>query len=400
MSEFAIIEKYFAQPFARDEHVNQPHTQSNCTQQSDGVILGIGDDAAIISAQGMSGNEWVVCVDTLVEGVHFLPSCAPEDVAYKALAVNLSDFAAMGAEPKWMTLALTLPEANHPWLARFSSSLRETAHQYGVTLVGGDTTRGPLTVSIQLMGTKSSISSGMPRTAAKPGQLIGVSGVLGGAALGLGIATGRIDVDDPEALLKLNRPEPRIALGQRIAPYASACIDISDGLGGDLMQLCQSSNVTAHIESDQIPIYQGLLHPYGNALDDCSSAVDDSGWDLALSQAVSFGDDYELLFTIDPEQWVRLQSELPVSERQTEIKTTPLNANENSGDFASNRAWSDPEVRIIGTVGPALDKSGIGKQKDTAYLSHHALIFWSKAGKPYRLMNREQQGYEHFKESK
>lgn len=294
MSEFDIIRDYFG--------TQRAHSPS--------VLLGIGDDAAVIAPfhafptdSDVHTTQLVVCVDTLISGTHFPADTSPEDIAYKSLAVNLSDLAAMGAVPKWITLAITLPEFDPVWLQRFSKSLFTLSKQYDVELIGGDTTRGPLSVTIQLMGLGR--QPVMTRSGARPGDWLCVTGDLGGASLGLELMQANEQrmndenqfaaltaQDRSEALLRLNRPEPRVHVGQLIAPYASACIDISDGLLGDCRHLCQASKGIAEIEMSNLPIFAPLIKKVSA--------------DIARERAMTFGDDYELLFTVPPHQLAAL----------------------------------------------------------------------------------------------
>ena len=218
-SEFDIIELYFSQ---------QTSTNSS-------VLLGIGDDAAITSIP--SGMEQVIAIDTLVEGVHFDKDTPAENIAYKALAVNLSDLAAMGATPAWFTLALTLPEVSESWLDSFSKGLFELANKYNMPLVGGDTTRGPFTISIQVAGFVPK-GKALLRCNAKVGDHIFVTGNIGDGCAGLAVQkSGVNDSDDDYLLNRLQKPSPRIAFGQSLVGIANACIDISDGLLADINHL-------------------------------------------------------------------------------------------------------------------------------------------------------------------
>ncbi len=269
LNEFDIIKQYF--------------TQTKNTHPE--IILGIGDDAAV----WQQGNATLVAsVDTLIEGKHFLSVCRPEDIAYKALAVNLSDFAAMGATPRWFTLALTLPIAHSDWLEKFSHSLFALAKQYDVVLIGGDTTQGALSITIQLMGTIDKDKM-LLRNQAKPGDEIYVSGTLGDAGLALRVLQKKITLPESVALLvlpKLNRPEAQIPLGLALGGVAHAAIDISDGLAQDLGHILQASNVGADIYLDQLPLSESLTQAL--------SRVD------AENLALTAGDDYQLCFTLAP----------------------------------------------------------------------------------------------------
>ena len=273
MNEFEIIEHYFKQVFS----------------DKDGdVVLGIGDDAAIIHVP--EDAELLISTDTLVSGVHFPIETSPEDIAYKSLAVNLSDMAAMGAEPKWVTLSLTVPENNDAWFKAFSKSFNQLAAEHSLVLIGGDLTKGPLSITVQIQGLtpKTTFKSGsaLRRQGAQAGDLIYVTGKLGGAAFALQSMlnkTGKYKNPDKEDLLRLNRPQPRIKTGIALRGLATSCIDISDGLYADLVHILKASKVGAEIELDKIPYANSLLN------------IDK---DLAIELALTGGDDYELCFTL------------------------------------------------------------------------------------------------------
>ncbi|MFT5520755.1 MAG: thiamine-monophosphate kinase, partial [Enterobacterales bacterium] len=244
ITEFNLIEKYFYQK----------------KEQRKDVVLGIGDDCALLNVP--PGQQLAVTVDTMVENVHFLPSLSPEDLAWKVITVNLSDLAAMGAEPAWLTLALTLPEANETWLEAFSDSFFECVDYYGIQLVGGDTTSGPLAITIQAMGF-TPLDSALKRSNAKPGDLICVTGNLGDAGLGLAISLGNHQAKSPEhkktLIERFNRPTPRVAEGIALRNLASAAIDLSDGLAGDLLHILKESSVGAVVELDFLPLSDALI---------------------------------------------------------------------------------------------------------------------------------------------
>lgn len=246
------------------------------------VSLSVGDDAAIV--QISPHEELIISVDTLVNGVHFPVETPAHAVGYKALAVNLSDLAAMGATPRWFTLALTLPEVNPVWLEGFARGLRELATQHTIFLIGGDTTRGPLSITIQVMGTAPK-NQALLRQGAQFGDLIAVSGHLGDAAAGLAVAQQRLSLADEDAdycLQHLNYPSPRIELGLWLRNHATSCMDISDGLVADLKHLLSRSQVGAKLYHQQIPL---------------SRALQKLSLSTALGFALTGGDDYELLFT-------------------------------------------------------------------------------------------------------
>lgn len=271
LSEFDLIKRYFSQGGAFNQH--RPD-----------VELGIGDDAAIVNIP--AGQSLVMSLDTLVSGVHFPKDTPAEDIAYKALAVNLSDMAAMAAEPTWLLLGLTLPKADEVWLEGFSRGLSQLSNQYGLALIGGDTTHGPLTVSVQVNGLVPQ-GQALRRSGARPGDSIYVSGQLGDAGLGLKLALGQLDVNLPVPqrqyfLQRLNRPMPRLELGLALRGLATAAIDVSDGLLADLGHILKASDVGAMINIEQLPVaveQRALSGPW---------------WQLPLTA----GDDYELCFTL------------------------------------------------------------------------------------------------------
>lgn len=242
-------------------------------------VIGIGDDAAVVEVP--PGKQLVVTTDTLVEGTHFLPETAPGDLAHKALAVNLSDLAAMGAEPAWFFLGLTLPSGDSDWVHQFSSGLQPLARASGVLLAGGDTTSGPLSVTITALGLVEE-GAALTRSGAQPGNLIVVSGQLGDAALALEIQrSGGLPVDSVH--VALDRPEPRLAVGAGLVGLATSCIDISDGFVADLSHILRASEVGAEVDLGRLPHSAAL-----------SSLTESRRWELQLNG----GDDYELCFTI------------------------------------------------------------------------------------------------------
>ncbi|RMG27484.1 MAG: thiamine-phosphate kinase [Gammaproteobacteria bacterium] len=255
------------------------------------VVLGIGDDAACLVPP--AGRELVAATDTLVAGIHFPPDLDPGDVGYRALAVNLSDLAAMGAEPAWMTLALTLPEADLGWLTGFAAGLRAAARGAGVALVGGDTTRGPLTVTIQVLGTVPA-GTVVRRAGARPGEGIYVSGTLGDAAMGLACLRHGLEAGPAGDFCRRRfaRPEPRLALGQALRGRASAMIDVSDGLLADLGHLLAASGVGATLARERVPVSEAFRA--------CLSRLPPQVQPEARTYPLSGGDDYELCFTLPP----------------------------------------------------------------------------------------------------
>jgi thiamine-monophosphate kinase len=269
MTEFDIIRRFFSAP---------------SVQRRD-VILGIGDDAAILHPP--AGQELALTTDTLVEGRHFPPGTEPESLGHKALAANLSDLAAMGAEPAWFLLSLTLPQADESWLTAFARGLHTLAGRFQIQLVGGNTTRGPLSISITACGFVP-IGQALTRRGARPGDRVYVTGTLGDAALALWIENGRQPLfmaEHERVTARLNRPEPRIAAGIALRGFATAAIDISEGLAADLGHVLEASGVGARVTLAGLPLsatYREL------------QARRDIGWEPALAG----GDDYELCFTV------------------------------------------------------------------------------------------------------
>lgn len=268
MGEFELIDRFFATLGA---------------SRAD-TVAGVGDDAALTAVP--SGHQLVSCVDTLVDGRHFPVGSDAEDIGWRALAVNLSDLASMGATPAWALLALTLPTLDEEWLDGFARGLGKLARATGVALVGGDTTRGPLTVSVTALGTVAA-GTALRRGGAKPGDLVYVTGWPGDAAAGLALIEGRLrgqGANRGALELKFRRPEPRLAFGQSLRGVASACIDVSDGLAQDLGRLAAASGVGAVIRARELPLSRALYALAGEA--------------SARQYALAGGDDYELLFTV------------------------------------------------------------------------------------------------------
>ena len=241
------------------------------------VVLGIGDDAALLTPP--PGRQLVVTADTLNDGVHFPRGTSPADVGWKALAVNLSDLASMGAEPAWCTLSLSLPQSDPAWIEGFLDGFLDLAEQHGIALVGGDTTRGPLSIAVTAMGLVEP-GRALRRDGARVGDEVWVTGTLGDAAGGLAL----LDREAVPALrARLDRPTPRVAAGRALAGIATACVDVSDGLLADLGHVCARSHVAARIDVDALPASAALLEAIGEA-------------DRIALQAGG-GDDYELCFT-------------------------------------------------------------------------------------------------------
>jgi thiamine-monophosphate kinase len=277
LTEFDIIQRYFTRKTTPDP----------------ALILGIGDDAAILHVP--EGMELAVSMDTLVEGVHFPAATHPADIGYKALAVSLSDMAAMGAEPRWAMLALTLPVSDEPWLESFSKGFFNLAERYGVQLIGGDTTRGPLAITVQIHGLVPA-GTALRRSAARSGNLIYVTGEVGDAGLALLLLQEKISLSAEQAacvMTRLNRPEPRVKEGLALRGIAHAAIDLSDGLVADLGHILKASEVGATLYMERLPLSPAVTSVLDKA----------DGWNLPLNA----GDDYELCFTVPRENQTKLQ---------------------------------------------------------------------------------------------
>jgi thiamine-monophosphate kinase len=271
LGEFDLIARYFTRPVPADRG---------------DIALAVGDDCALL--EPVPGEQWAVSTDTLVESVHFLPSVDPAALGHKALAVNLSDLAACGAEPRCFFLALALPKVDEAWLAAFSSGMFALADAHRCVLAGGDTTRSPqgVIITVTVMG---SVPRGQAllRSGARAGDDLWVSGTLGDAAFGLALRLGGIPVpaDVRAAVERLERPQPQVGLGRALRGVATAAIDVSDGLLGDLGHIMERSAVGARVEWNRIPLSDALRR---------QSEADQRR--LALAG----GDDYELLFTAPP----------------------------------------------------------------------------------------------------
>ncbi|WP_434514010.1 thiamine-phosphate kinase [Dechloromonas sp. ARDL1] len=264
--EFALIDKYFTRP-------------------TPSAVLGPGDDCALL--QPTPGRQLAVTTDMLVAGTHFLPDTNPRNLGWKALAVNLSDLAAMGATPRWVTLAGALPAVDEAWIAAFADGFFACAREYGVDVIGGDTTKGPLNVCITALG-EVEPGRALRRDGAQVGDQIWVSGRPGLAALGLAHLQGKVALPEPWPRLcvaALEKPRPRVALGQALLGIASAAIDVSDGLLADLGHICERSGCAAAIKLVQLPHL-----PKGETYDADLRRI-------ALECQVAGGDDYELCFT-------------------------------------------------------------------------------------------------------
>lgn len=263
MDEFELIRRFFSRP-----------------ADSPAVVAGVGDDGAVL--RPTQGRELVTVIDTMVAGTHFPPAMSAGDIGYRAVAVNLSDVAAMGAEPRWMTLALTLVEADADWLAAFADGVYEAAAEWGVALVGGDTTKGDqLVVSVQMSGDLAP-GTALYRSGARDGDTIYVTGTVGDAAAGLRLlAEG---ADDHVLARRFARPTARVGTGMALAGIANAAIDLSDGLVADLSKILEASGVGAELDLQRLPLSKQLVETVGR--------------EQALRDAMGGGDDYELCFTL------------------------------------------------------------------------------------------------------
>ncbi len=266
--EFDLIDSYFT------------HRQ----HQRNDVVLGIGDDGAVLKCPERS--ELVVVTDTMVAGIHFDQHTPARAIGHKIVAVNLSDLAAMGAEPAWISLALTIPDIDHEWLGSFAQGLRDICAYYGCQLIGGDTTQGPLTITVTAHGWLPQ-GTAIRRDGAKPGDWLYVSGTVGDAGLALAAQQKRLKLTDEHFLRareRLYMPSPQVALGQSLRGIASSAIDISDGLLADLQHVLKASQVGARISLQELPLSLAL-----------TESVDQQ---QAIALALGSGDDYELCFTV------------------------------------------------------------------------------------------------------
>ena len=268
MDEHLLIQKYFSDigsAFLAERNVE----------------IAVGDDASVISSN--KNTQHINSLDTSIEGVHFLSSMSPEDIAFRSCVIALSDLAACGARPKWYSIAITLPQVEHSWLNSFSIGLQKFSDEYRIPLVGGDTTKGKLSITVQVMGEVDS-NKAILRSTAKENQLIFVSGIIGNAYLGLKELSDNTGTDSySKAYLE---PKAQIDLGLKLSDIASACIDISDGLLQDLNLICQSSNVGAEIYLEKIP-----------------TAISEKSLEL-----INSGDDYELCFTVEQDKYEKLMN--------------------------------------------------------------------------------------------
>ena len=283
LGEFELIRRFFLRrDAARDAE--------------SGVILGIGDDAAVLSLP--PDTELVAAVDTIVAGRHFPEGTDAHSIGHRVLAVNLSDMAAMGATPAWATLSLTMPSADADWLGRFSAGLWELADANGVVLVGGDTTRGPLTVSVQILGYVPR-GTALRRSGGRAGDLLVVTGTLGDGGAGLAFVAGRPATTEPslgvrELIHRFDYPAPRVRFGAAARGIATAAMDLSDGLVGDLPKLAQASGLAAHVEVERLPLSDAMR----------AAVAPDQARDWALAA----GDDYELLLAVPASRFAELKA--------------------------------------------------------------------------------------------
>ena len=298
--------------------------RDRCAIAREDVRIGIGDDGAVLSVP--ANHQLVVSTDTLVDGVHFPLTTSPADIGWKALAVNLSDLAAMGATPAWATLALTLPNADAGWVAGFCEGFAALAGEFKLALVGGDTTRGPLSITVTIHGFVPD-GTALLRSGARVGDFVFVTGTLGDAAAAL----RHLAASDAVLLRRLNRPTPRVAQGLELRGRARACIDVSDGLVADLGHLCAASGVGAEIDVDSLPASSELL----------SACARDERRALQLGG----GDDYELCFTAPEAGATSLLSDL---------------ARSGCGATRIGRIVAGQGVRVVDANCADVDVAGIG----------------------------------------
>ena len=280
MKEFELIKRFFSEQAIKRKD----------------VVLGIGDDCAIVSPA--ERQNIAITTDTLVAGVHFPHETSARAIGHKSIAVNLSDLAAMGAEPSWVSLAITMPDVDLKWIEEFCHGAFELCEYYNVQLIGGDTTQGPLTITVTAQGFTPK-DKHITRSGAKAGDWLYVTGEIGDAALALKGILNEVDVAaeySDELRRSLDFPTPRILAGQALRGYATAAIDLSDGLISDLGHICLASKVGANVVLDDLPISNALL--------------DTLGLEEALELALVGGDDYELLFTVSEDNKVGMETAL------------------------------------------------------------------------------------------
>jgi thiamine-monophosphate kinase len=312
-SEFELIAKYFTRP-ART------------------AALGVGDDCALVRPP--AGLVLALTTDALAEGTHFLPGADPRRLGHKSLAVNLSDLAAMGADPRWFLLAIALPDVDEAWLEAFAAGMFALAEAHAIELIGGDTTRGPRTITITAIGTLPP-GYALRRDAAQAGDDVWLSGATGDAALGLAHLKGKVALTGEAAsrcLARLEQPAPRVALGQRLRGVAAAAIDVSDGLLADLGHILERSKLAAEIDYESLPRSPDLRA--------CSDAK------LADECLLAGGDDYELVFTAAPER----RAAVDAAGRAANVAVTRI------GRILAGA----PEVRLLDRAGKPLRVERLG----------------------------------------
>ncbi|GHE80505.1 thiamine-phosphate kinase [Thalassotalea profundi] len=280
MKEFELIKKYFTEQAVKRKD----------------VLIGVGDDCAIVTPS--EKQNIAIATDTLVAGVHFPVNTSPRAIGHKAVAVNLSDLAAVGAEPSWVSVAITLPEIDEEWIDEFCKGLFELCEYYNVQVIGGDTTQGPLSITITAQGLVPA-GQEMLRTGAKSGDWIYVTGELGDAALALSHILGKETLEQAifeKVKQRLDYPTPRVLAGQALRNYASSAIDLSDGLMADLSHICGASGLGANIVLEKLPLSDSLVEALGE--------------EKAIETALAGGDDYELLFSVSEDNKVGLETAL------------------------------------------------------------------------------------------
>ncbi|NTS77060.1 thiamine-phosphate kinase [Catenovulum sp. SM1970] len=281
MQEFDVIARFFS------------HQNSQQNASSAGVLLDKGDDCALL--QPSQGKQLAISTDTLVADVHFFADMSAHSIAHRALASNLSDLAAMGAKPKWFSLALTLPSVDETWLAEFSRGLFELADLHGIYLTGGDTTKGPLAISITVIGEVNG-NTALKRNNAKPDDLIAVTNQLGDAAAALQFLPAKnisqLPLAQQNIIAAYQYPKPQLDAGQALLGIANSALDISDGLLADLQHICAASQLSAQISLDKLPLSDDLIAQFGQQ--------------QAIRYAATGGDDYQLCFTFAKDKLCQL----------------------------------------------------------------------------------------------
>jgi len=293
LGEFELIRRFFVRG---DTAARDPK-----------VLLGIGDDAALLDVP--HGMDLAVSVDAIVAGRHFPEGTDARAIGHRALAVNLSDMAAMGAMPAWATLSLTMPSADSDWLEKFAAGFLDLADAHSVALVGGDTTRGPLTVSVQILGFVPH-GGALRRGGGEPGDILAVSGTLGDAAAGLALLqappAAKLSPEADALIQRFNFPAPRVQLGLAARGIATAAMDLSDGLVGDLPKLADASGLAAHVCIEALPLSRAMRNS--------------AGLSQARDWALAGGDDYELLFAVPASRFAELKG----AADQLNLTLTPI----------------------------------------------------------------------------